>query len=68
MFLFWMQECTPNLDKQYVRVEKIYSETYNKSENKEVKELGWVEAKEIMMKNNLELQQAKGFFRAGKRE
>ena len=48
-----------NLDKQYVRVEKIYSETYNKSENKEVKELGWAEAKEIMMKNNLELQQAK---------
>ncbi len=48
-----------NLDKQYVRVEKIYSETYNKSENKEVKELSWGEAKKIMMENNLELQQAK---------
>ena len=54
-----MQSVHQNLDKQYVRVEKIYSETYNKSENKEVKELGWAEAKEIMMKNNLELQQAK---------
>lgn len=48
-----------NLDKQYDRVEKIYSETYNQSENKEVKELGWVEAKKIMMENNLELQQAR---------
>jgi hypothetical protein len=48
-----------NLDEQYERVEKIYSETYTQSENKEVKELGWSEARGIMLENNLELQQAR---------
>lgn len=58
-FLCGCKSVRENLDKQYDRVEKIYSETYNQSENKEVKELGWVEAKKIMMENNLELQQAR---------
>jgi hypothetical protein len=48
-----------NLDEQYERVEKIYSETYTQSENKQVKELGWSEARGIMLENNLELQQAR---------
>jgi hypothetical protein len=47
-----------NLDKQYDRVEKIYSETYAQSENKEVQELTWEDAKEMMLENNLELQRA----------
>ncbi|MDC1005833.1 hypothetical protein OAQ34_09415 [Opitutales bacterium] len=47
-----------NLDKQYDRVEKIYSETYAQSKNKEVQELTWEDAKEMMLENNLELQRA----------
>jgi hypothetical protein len=47
-----------NLDKQYDRVEKIYSETYNQSKNKEGMELAWGEALKMMMVNNLELQRA----------
>ena len=46
------------MDKQYDRVEKIYSETYAQSKNKEVKELAWGEALKMMMVNNLELQRA----------
>ena len=47
-----------NLDKQYDRVEKIYSETYAQSKNKEVQELTWEDAKLMMLENNLELQRA----------
>ena len=46
------------MDKQYDRVEKIYSETYAQSKNKEVQELTWEDAKEMMLENNLELQRA----------
>jgi len=42
------------LDKQYDRVEKIYSETYAQSKNKEVQELTWEDAKEMMLENNLD--------------
>jgi hypothetical protein len=44
-----------NLDKQYDRVEKIYSETYNQSENKEVEELGWEDAQAMLLENNLDV-------------
>lgn len=48
-----------NLDKQYERVEKNYSETYKQSKNKEAKELAWDEARVMMLESNLELQQAR---------
>ena len=56
--LFGCKSVQENLDKQYDRVEKIYSETYAQSKNKEVKELAWGEALKMMMVNNLELQRA----------
>jgi len=56
--LFGCKSVRENLDKQYDRVEKIYSETYAQSKNKEVQELTWEDAKEMMLENNLELQRA----------
>ena len=56
--LFGCKSVQENLDKQYDRVEKIYSDTYAQSKNKEVQELTWEDAKEMMLENNLELQRA----------
>lgn len=47
-----------NLDKQFERVEKIYSQTYDQNKIRESKSIGWDLALEMMLKNNLELQRA----------
>ena len=56
---FGCKSVQENLDKQYERVEQIYSETYLQSKSKEIRELSWDAAKEMMLVNNLELQRAK---------
>lgn len=56
---FGCKSVQENLDKQYERVEQIYYETYLQSKSKEIRELSWDTAKEMMLVNNLELQRAK---------
>jgi hypothetical protein len=47
-----------NLDKQFERVEKIYSQTYDQNKIRESKSIGWDLALKMMLGNNLELQRA----------
>ena len=47
-----------NLDKQFERVEKIYSQTYDQNKIRESKSVGWDLALKMMLENNLELQRA----------
>ena len=47
-----------NLNKQFERVEKIYSKTYDQNKIRESRNVGWELALKMMLENNLELQRA----------
>ena len=57
-FLSSCRQVHQNLDKQFERVEKIYSQTYDQNKIRESKSIGWDLALKMMLENNLELQRA----------
>jgi hypothetical protein len=48
-----------NLSQQYDRASVLYEEAYLELKNKEPREIGWREARAMMLENNLELQRAR---------
>ena len=55
-----------NLGEQYDRASDLYKEAYVELKNKEPKEINWVEARAMMLENNLELHRARDSLKRAK--